>query len=69
MLLIPVASVVLFIILWRTDLLPQPYVVGGCVVVGVAVQLLAPSYSLPWLAGLLLNAVVAIYMAIRLKLS
>jgi len=67
MILIPVASIVLFLFLWRE--LDRPHVVGACVLFGLAVQLLAPGYSLIWLAGFLLNAGVAIYLAIRLKLS
>jgi hypothetical protein len=65
----PVASVILFVFLWRADLLPRPHVVGGCVLVGVAVQLLALVCSLAWFAAALLNVGVAIYLAIRLKLS
>lgn len=69
MFLIPVASVTLLVFLWRADLLPRPYVVVACVLVGVAGQLLAPVYSLAWVAALLLNVGVAIYLAILLKLS
>ncbi len=36
---------------------------------GVAGQLLAPVYSMAWFAAALLNVGVAIYLAIRLKLS
>jgi hypothetical protein len=50
-------------------MLPQHHVVGGCVLVGVAGQLLAPVYSLTWFAAALLSVSVAIYLAIRLKLS
>jgi hypothetical protein len=50
-------------------MLPQPHVVGGCVLVGVAGRLLAPVYSLTWFAAALLSVSVAIYLAIRLKLS
>jgi len=32
----PIASVILFFFLWREDMLPQPHVVVGCVLVGVA---------------------------------
>lgn len=69
MFLIPVASVVLLVFLWLADLLPRPYVVAACVLVGVAGQLLAPAYSLAWAGALLLNAGTAIYMAILLKLN
>jgi len=69
MFLIPVASVTLLVFLWWADLLPRSYVVAACVLVGAAGQLLAPVYSLAWVAALLLNAGVAIYLAILLKLS
>ena len=41
----------------------------GSELVGVAGQLLAPVYSLTWFAAALLSVSVAIYLAIRLKLS
>jgi len=68
MFLIPVASVVLFLFLWRANELSQSYAVGGCILVGLAGQLFAPVYSLIWIVGLLLNAGVAISLAIRLNL-
>ena len=69
LLLPPIASVVLFAFLWRLDMLPRPHLVGGCVLVGVAGQLLAPVYSMAWFAAALLTVGVAIYMAILLKLN
>jgi hypothetical protein len=68
-LLPPIASVVLFAFLWHEDQLSRPYMVGGCILVGVAGQLLAPVYSMAWFAAALLNVGVAIYLAIRLKVS
>jgi hypothetical protein len=65
----PIASVVLFVFLWRLDMLPRPHLVGGCVLVGVAGQLLAPVYSMAWFAAAFLTIGVAIYMAIVLKLN
>lgn len=65
MILIPVASVVLLAFLWWGDILDRPHLVG----IGLAAQLLAPVYSLIWLAGILLNAGIVIYLSIRLKLS
>jgi hypothetical protein len=50
-------------------MLPRPQVVGGCILVGLAGQLLAPVYSPVWFAAAILNACVAIYLAIRLKLE
>jgi cyanate permease len=69
MFLIPIASVVLLVFLWWADLLPRPYVVAACVVVGVAGLLFAPVFSLAWAAALLLDGGAAIYMAIVLKLN
>ena len=70
MFLIPgITSVLLFGVLWWTDLLPRPQVVGGCVLVGVAAQSLAPAYSVIWVTGLLLNVGTAIYLTIQVKLS
>jgi hypothetical protein len=43
----------------------RPHAVGACILIGLAAQLLAPVYSLIWLIGMLLNAGVAIYLAIR----
>ena len=65
----PVASVVLFVLLWWADLLARPVRVGACVVGGVLVQFLAPAFSVVWVAGLLLNVGVAVYLSIRLKLE
>ncbi len=65
----PIASVVLFGLMWWGSLLDRPAVVGVCVVIGVSTQLLAPTFSALWLAGLLLNVATAIYLSIRLKLS
>ena len=64
----PVASVVLLIILWSTGQLPRPRVVGLCVAAGVLAQWLTPVYSAPWVAALVINVCVAIYLTIRLKL-
>ena len=67
---LPVASVTLLVFLWWADLLPRP--VCGCSMrTGWRGpdSLLAPVYSLAWVAALLLNAGAAIYLAILLKLS
>jgi hypothetical protein len=65
----PVACVVLFVIMWWTNVLPSPRGVGVCVLIGVPTQLLAQTLSSVWLAGLLLNVATAVYLTIRLKLS
>ena len=70
MFLIPaVASVVLLAFLWWGGSLRRPHVVLGLVVAGVAGQFLAPAFSLVWVAALLLNVGVGVYLAIQLKLS
>jgi len=65
----PIASVILFLLLWRTGYLSRPHLVGGCVLVGVVGQIVAPVYSTAWFTAALLNVGVAIYLAILLKLS
>ena len=65
----PIASVVLFLFVWRMDLLTRPYLVGGCVLVGVVAQMLTPVYSPARFAAALVNIGFALYFAIRLKLS
>lgn len=50
-------------------MLARPYVVGTCILIGIAGQLLAPLYSMVWFVAALLNVGVAIYLAIQLKLN
>jgi hypothetical protein len=69
MILIPVASVVLFLFLWRGDMLDRPYLVGSLVLVSLAVILIAPRFSPFWTVGIVVNASVVIFLAIKLKLS
>jgi len=68
-LLPPIASVVLFLFTWRADILSRPFLLGAFVLLAVATQLISPAFSLAWFAAALLNVGVAIYLAIRLKLS
>ena len=53
------------------DLLKQPYIVGGCVLLGAVAQVLWTIYSLTGfaVAAALVNIGFALYFAIRLKLS
>ena len=69
--LIPaVASGVLFVLSWQSDLLSRPGFVGAWYVAGVALQfVLGGPFTWIWLAGLLMNVVLGLYLAIRLKLS
>lgn len=66
-----IASVVLFLLVWRMDLLRQPYIVAGCVLLGAVAQVLWTIYSLTGfaVAAALVNIGFALYFAIRLKLS
>jgi hypothetical protein len=65
----PVTSIVLFLLLWWAGLLGRPLRIGICVLAGVAVQFLAPAFSLMWVLALLLNVGTAVYLSIRLKLD
>jgi hypothetical protein len=65
----PIASVVLFLFLWRMDLLARPYLVGVCVLLGVVAQMLTPVYSPVRFAAALVNIGFALYFSVRLKLS
>ena len=66
---LPCACVILFLILWRAGYLSRPHLIGGCVLIGVAGEILAPTYSTIWLVAVLLNIGVALYLAILLKMS
>ena len=68
-LLPPAAAIILFLFAWREGWLSQPLLLGGLALIGVVGEILAPVYSMPWLASALLNVGVAMYLAIRLKLS
>jgi hypothetical protein len=63
-----VVNVVLIWMLWSTDLLPRPDVVIASTVTGILLQSLAPTHSLPWFAGLLINTGTAIYLITLFKL-
>jgi len=65
----PIASVVLFLFVWRMDVLTRPYLVGGCALVGVVAQMLTPVNSSARFLTALVNIGFALYFAIRLKLS
>lgn len=65
----PLASVMLLIGLWSADMLSRPRLTAVCVLLGVATQWFAPVYSALWVAALLLNVGLAVYLAIRLRLG
>ena len=64
-----IASLTLFMLLWRNDLLRHPWVVGVSCAIGLILQFLGGQYVGVWLAGLLVNVGIAVYLSIRLKLS
>ncbi len=64
-----IASAVLFLFVWRMDLLTRPYLVGKCVLAGIVAQMLTTVYSPARFAAALVNIGFALYFAIRLKLS
>ncbi len=65
----PVASVVLFILLWWANLLRHPLRTGVCVAVGVLAQFLAPGFSAAWVIGLLINVGMGVCLSVRLKME
>jgi hypothetical protein len=68
--LIPaVASATLFLILWWSDDLSHPRAVGACCFVGLYLQFYLADRMVVWLAGLLINCALGIYLAIRIKLA
>ena len=64
-----IASLTMFILLWRNDLLTHPRVVGVCCAIGLTLQFVGGQRVGVWLAGLLVNVGIAVYLSIRLKLS
>jgi hypothetical protein len=64
-----IASVVLFVLLWRNGLLGHPRLVGVCCLTGLVLQFSGSRYVGVWLAGLLVNVGIALYLSIRLKLA
>jgi hypothetical protein len=63
------ASVVVFLLLWWAGLPARPVRTEVCAADGVLVRLLAPGCSVAWVVGLLLNAGMAVYLTVRLKLE
>jgi hypothetical protein len=64
-----VASVVLLVLMWRGGFLSRPGLVAVWCAGGLALQFFGATFSPAWVAGLLINVVVAIYLSIRLKLT
>jgi hypothetical protein len=65
----PIASVVLFLFVWRMDLLTRPYLTGAFVLAGVVAQVSTPVYSSARFMTALVNVGFALYFAVRMKLS
>lgn len=64
-----IASVVLFVLLWRGGLLARPGLVAAGCAGGVCLQFLSSMFSPMWVAGLLVNVGMAVYLSLRLKMS
>ena len=64
-----IASLTMFVLLWKNDLLARPFMVGAWCVTGLCLQFLGGGHVAVWLGGLLINVGVAVYLIIRLKLS
>jgi hypothetical protein len=65
-----IASGVLFVLAWRGGLLSRPSLVGAACAAGIVTQFVLGGRSMwIWLAGLLINVGVAVYLAIRLKVD
>ena len=63
------AALVMGLILWKNDDLRHPWLVAVCLAAGIGMQYFGDSYSLTWIAGLLLNVLNAIALLFRWKLS
>lgn len=67
--LIPaLVSAVQFVLQWQSDLLPRPAIVGVLCGTGLALQFVFDRSMNIWLAGLLINVAMALYLTIRMKL-
>lgn len=62
-------SVAMFTLLWRSGSFAHPAWVAALCATGLALQFLAPASSAAWLAGLLINVGVAVWLTVRLRLS
>jgi hypothetical protein len=63
----PIASTVLFFACWRGELISRPGIVGSWWAVGIALQLVGARFSPVWLAGVLINVGLAVYLSLVLK--
>jgi hypothetical protein len=63
-----IASTVLFVLAWGAGLLSRPGLVGTAWVAGIVLQFFLGGRSMwIWLAGLLINVAVSMYLSIRFK--
>jgi hypothetical protein len=63
------ASVVMFILLCTGGVLARPKLVGTCCATGLVLQFSGSGSGGVWLAGLLINVGMAMYLSVRLMLS
>ena len=65
-----IAGGVLFVLAWGAGLLSRPGVVGAAWVGGIVLQIFLGGRSMwIWLAGLLINVGVGVYLSVRLKVG
>jgi hypothetical protein len=63
-----IAGGVLFVLAWGAGLLSRPGLVGTAWVAGIVLQFFLGGRSMwIWLAGLLINVAVGVYLSVRFK--
>lgn len=66
---IPIVSVVMLFLVWWRGILPRPIIPAFWCAVAFLLQGFSERFSLPWTMGLVTQAVIALYLAVKLKLS
>ncbi len=57
-------------VLWLSDELSHPLAIAVCWLIGIALQFfVSRGLDVVWLAGLLINVVIGVYLAVRMKLT
>lgn len=64
----PISAAVLIVLCWRSGLLPSSGAFRALCAAGLLLQVVAGRFSPLWTLGLVVNAGVAVYLAVRLKL-
>ena len=63
------ASAVLLVVAWKIDLVDRPVFLSGVFLLALMVQFKAGLFSPVWLAAFTIQAVLALYLAIKLRLA